>query len=696
MSKLRSDELVNMEGDGSPSFPYGATSTEPTLNNHVATKSYVDNVVANNLGNVVSLTAPANPVIGNFWTDTSVSPSALKVWNGSVWLELIGEVAQYSGIIGSPVEVSSPVDGIGVGGAYNYYAVSDTVTSKGDPFLLSGAITSSQLGEEPEEIRTLAYGNGRYVAITYGPGSNHQMVVRYSDDEGLTWTQAPFPSMSSVYKMIFNGTNFVAVGSGDNMLVYSPDGIVWSVASGDIGDAYYDLAFDPSSGRIVAVGNYLSYHSTQSSTYTYSGGRSSVLYSDDDGATWSRPNLTSGTNGTTNIKYHSHRSVAYGNGLWVTAPGYEAKAMYSTDGINWYASDFTYGTYQISPVVYDDTAQRFICIIHKTDRTNSYFATTYNGSSWSSDYLPMNSNMQQGDARIDSIAAGDGNIITGFQKSRTEDMYFFIFNDAGNWNTHYMSFYRDQWNNYYYPVPRRVFYINNRFIITTGGRSNSDLLIFFAPGDRPWQSSSQHGTLSYSTSYSSLAEVTVASENVFNNTDGSVIPDVTFAEAFSSGGTELTDGFGNPSTNSYSMYSYGDYQTSGTTSYVSAGGSYYSNLDVGERLRKQSEATVYGPSPSDVVFTSKNANSAAVTATDATVAFRKWTLETRASSSDPWTVVTEADDYDIAASQDGSTPWSGAPALQPNTLYRVKVSYYSTEAKEVESAYTTFETGPAS
>ena len=128
MSKLRSDELVNMEGDGSPSFPYGATSTEPTLNNHVATKSYVDNVVANNLGNVVSLTAPANPVIGNFWTDTSVSPSALKVWNGSVWLELIGEVAQYSGIIGSPVEVSSPVDGIGVGGGSNVTPMTDVVT----------------------------------------------------------------------------------------------------------------------------------------------------------------------------------------------------------------------------------------------------------------------------------------------------------------------------------------------------------------------------------------------------------------------------------------------------------------------------------------------------------------------------------------------------------------------------------------
>jgi len=70
-------------------------------------------------------------------------------------------------------------------------------------------------------------------------------------------------------------------------------------------------------------------------------------------------------------------------------------------------------------------------------------------------------------------------------------------------------------------------------------------------------------------------------------------------------------------------------------------------------------------------------------------------LETRASSSDPWTVVTESDDYDIAAGQDGSTPWSSSPTLQPNTAYRVKVSYYSDNAEPVESVYSTFETGPA-
>ena len=119
------------------------------------------------------------------------------------------------------------------------------------------------------------------------------------------------------------------------------------------------------------------------------------------------------------------------------------------------------------------------------------------------------------------------------------------------------------------------------------------------------------------------------------------------------------------------------------------------STSVGDTFYTYSQLTAYGPSPSDIVFTSQNANTTPVSATDATVAFRKWTLETRASSSDPWTLVVESDDYDIAASQDGSTPWSASPTLQPNTAYRVKVSYHSANAETVESDYITFETGPS-
>ena len=107
MSKLRSDELVNMEGDGAPSFPQGATSIEPTADNQVATKLYVDSALSAASGNAVSATAPINPAVGSFWTDTSVSPSILKTWNGSMWIEFAGTAAAAVGVVVSLPSLSA-------------------------------------------------------------------------------------------------------------------------------------------------------------------------------------------------------------------------------------------------------------------------------------------------------------------------------------------------------------------------------------------------------------------------------------------------------------------------------------------------------------------------------------------------------------------------------------------------------------
>ena len=110
----------------------------------------------------------------------------------------------------------------------------------------------------------------------------------------------------------------------------------------------------------------------------------------------------------------------------------------------------------------------------------------------------------------------------------------------------------------------------------------------------------------------------------------------------------------------------------------------------------KTELTKYSPSPQDITFTSKNSGTTPFNGTDATLAFRKWTLETRASAGDPWTVVDIYEDYDVVASQDGATPWSSnKPTLSPNTLYRIKVAYHSATGEPVESVYHTFETGSA-
>ena len=108
----------------------------------------------------------------------------------------------------------------------------------------------------------------------------------------------------------------------------------------------------------------------------------------------------------------------------------------------------------------------------------------------------------------------------------------------------------------------------------------------------------------------------------------------------------------------------------------------------------RTQLTEYAPGPDDITFTSTNAGTTPFNGTDATLAFRRWTLESRSSAGDPWTVVDTYEDYDITASQDGATPWSSnKPTLSPNTMYRVKVAYISTNADPVESVYNTFTTG---
>ena len=129
----------------------------------------------------------------------------------------------------------------------------------------------------------------------------------------------------------------------------------------------------------------------------------------------------------------------------------------------------------------------------------------------------------------------------------------------------------------------------------------------------------------------------------------------------------------------------------GTTLYGSTvTGDFY----VGKYL-KGAEITAEAPSPSEIVFTSMNGGTTAFTGTDATLSARLWSLESGSSASGPWTAVGDYLDISAFASQDGATPWATAPALDPNTFYRVKVEYQSDNADSVVSNQNTFKTGDA-
>ena len=111
---------------------------------------------------------------------------------------------------------------------------------------------------------------------------------------------------------------------------------------------------------------------------------------------------------------------------------------------------------------------------------------------------------------------------------------------------------------------------------------------------------------------------------------------------------------------------------------------------------KGAETTIDAPGPDEITFTSQNQGTPAFSGVDATLASRTWTLESGTTATGPWTLVDTYVDYDVLNSQTGATPWtSNKPNLTPNTFYRVKVQYNSTNAESVESVYNTFKTGDA-
>ena len=102
------------------------------------------------------------------------------------------------------------------------------------------------------------------------------------------------------------------------------------------------------------------------------------------------------------------------------------------------------------------------------------------------------------------------------------------------------------------------------------------------------------------------------------------------------------------------------------------------------------------PGPSEITFTSQNQGTPVFSGVSANLASRTWTLESSSASTGPWTLVDAYDDFGVLNTQTGATPWTETkPTLQPNTYYRIKVKYNSTNAPSVESVYNTFKTGDA-
>jgi hypothetical protein len=148
--------------------------------------------------------------------------------------------------------------------------------------------------------------------------------LAYSSD-GITWTAST--SGNGVFTdecraVAWNGTLWVAGGSGTNQLAYSSDGITWTVSTSGsslLGEgACYAIAWNGS--RWVAGG-----------FGTGGFGANQILYS-SDGITWTAS--TSGNAVLTNLC----NAVAWNGTRWVAGGNGNNRLAYSSDGITWTAS----------------------------------------------------------------------------------------------------------------------------------------------------------------------------------------------------------------------------------------------------------------------------------------------------------------------------------------------------------------------
>ena len=176
------------------------------------------------------------------------------------------------------------------------------VNANGSVFHSSDGVSwTSMFLAEAFSLKSIAYGNGRYVIVGYG-----SRIYSATSVNG-EWTRQDPRTQSSreIHRVIYANGIFVAVGS--SYLATSPDGITWTNVSESFG-TFQDIAYG--AGLFVAVGS------------------SGTCRTSSDGITWTSRTIQSST---------SFEQIIFANGKFaVVGNGNSAGHFFtSTDGITW-------------------------------------------------------------------------------------------------------------------------------------------------------------------------------------------------------------------------------------------------------------------------------------------------------------------------------------------------------------------------
>lgn len=575
---------------------------------------------------------------------------------------------------------------------------------------------------EPNSWRSVTYGNDKFVAVS-ASGSNH---VMYSYD-GINWTSTGQSQSDGWQGVTYGGDKFVAVaGAGDERVMYSYDGISWEGEFTRL-NLTNDKVFDSSNGTEMSTVDQVLTAGTvvegESDSTVLTPAFSTTLYQGNDGTqdintgidnrreslVWikSRNDVGGGGNyhflvdtvrgGSKFLMSNITQGSTGANPPVITTFNDNGYSLSTGSGIqNQGSSNYVSWNFRAAPGFFDivtfsgsgtlnqnrrishslGSAPGMIIVkelsfvspekdwyvYHSSNGVDSYQALN-NGTKATSGFNAWGASPTSTDFGIneDNLSTSSGDYIAYLFADIPGLIKCGSYTGAGVGTSVDVGF-RPSW-----VLIKSSNYNDTNWVIADSSRSGEVLWANTADAAYP-----------HSVSFTNTG-FTLDSNSSYYNTSGYTYTYVAIAENATAGdfaptGTLTADA--NPSDPSITLTDVMGNWSSGTTA-------------VG-----QTQLTKYAPGPDDITFTSQNAGTTPFNGTDATLAFRRWTLESRASAGDPWTVVDTYEDYDIVASQDGATPWSSnKPTLASNTMYRVKVAYISTNADPVESVYNTFTTG---
>lgn len=231
------------------------------------------------------------------------------------------------------------------------------------------------------QLRGIAYGDGTFV-IT---GSNNpNTFAAYSDDDGDTWTAVTLPSAQNWESVAFGNGTFVAISQTDKAAYSTDKGRTWTEVTLPISATWNAITFGD--GKFVAVANQAD---------------KPMIYS-VDGIHWLQ----------TSFNIPASTSIAYGNGIFMTAPSNSTNSQAITLSIV-YTLDETPAT---TSTVYDKPGEVSTLTITAvgTDTITLSDTNTYNANGYLNSHYSVGETYPNYLCFIDGVGVkmGNTNIIT--------------------------------------------------------------------------------------------------------------------------------------------------------------------------------------------------------------------------------------------------------------------------------------------